>query len=314
MQNSNEVRDFLVSRRARISPAQAGLQAYGDNRRVPGLRREEVAVLAGVSIDYYTRLERGNLSGVSESVLHGVADALHLDEAERGHLFDLARAAGSSPRSRQRPVTQAVRPSVQQTLDAMSGVPAYVRNGRRDILAANQLGRALYSELYADPTRPVNVARFVFLNPRSVDFFLDWERAASDTVAFLRTEAGHNPYDRGLSDLIGELSVGSQDFRTRWAAHHVRFHRTGFKDIHHPGVGELHLTFETMDLPGDPGLALIVYSAEAGSASADGLAVLASWAATQDQDEADATSQGPTPRRTTPIRARFDSSRSSTTE
>jgi hypothetical protein len=247
-------------------------------------------VIAGVSIDYYTRLERGNLSGVSEYVLHGVADALHLDEAERGHLFDLARAAGSTPRTRGRPVGQSVRPSVQQTLDAMAGVPAYVRNGRRDILAANQLGRALYSELYADPTRPVNVARFVFLNPRSVDFFLDWDRAASDTVAFLRTEAGQNPYDRGLTDLIGELSVGSRDFRSRWAAHDVRFHRTGFKDIHHPGVGELHLTFETMELPGDPGLALVIYSAEAGSASADGLAVLASWAATKVQGDTDAPS------------------------
>ena len=242
--------------------------------------------MAGVSIEYYTRLERGNLSGASESVLHGVADALHLDEAERGHLFDLARAAGSSHQARRRSVKQSVRSSVQQTLDAMAGVPAYVRNGRRDILAANQLGRALYSELYADPIRPVNVARFVFLNPRSIDFFLDWDRAASDTVAFLRTEAGQNPYDRGLSDLIGELSVGSEDFRSRWAAHHVRFHRTGFKDIHHPVVGELHLTFEAMDLPGDPGLALVVYSAEADSASADGLTLLASWAATQDLSDA----------------------------
>jgi transcriptional regulator with XRE-family HTH domain len=283
MQNRNEVREFLVSRRGRITPDQAGLPAYGRNRRVPGLRREEVASLAGVSVDYYTRLERGNLNGVSESVLDALAQALQLDEAERGHLFDLARVASAGPHARRRPAHQRVRPSVQQTLDAISEVPAYVRNGRRDVLAANRLGLALYSQMYDEAVRPVNVTRFVFLSPQARTFFVDWERAADDTVATLRTEAGRNPHDRALSDLVGELSTQSEEFRTRWAAHNVRFHRTGIKDVHHPVVGDLHLTFEAMELPADPGLSMIVYSAEPGSPSQDGLRLLASWAATVDQ-------------------------------
>ena len=201
--NRSEVRDFLASRRAKITPERAGLPAFGANRRVPGLRREEVALLAGVSVDYYTRLERGNLSGVSESVLEALAGALQLDEAERAHLFDLARAANATTRSRRRPGQQLVRPGVQRILDAMTGTPAYARNGRRDILAANRLGYALYSEAYLDPARPVNIARFVFLSPRARAFFLNWESAANDTVAILRTEAGRNPYDQGLTNLVG---------------------------------------------------------------------------------------------------------------
>lgn len=283
MDNRKEVSEFLASRRARISPEHAGLPAYGGNRRVPGLRREEVALLAGVSIDYYIRLERGNLGGVSDSVLDAVARALQLDEPERAHLFDLARAAVPAPRPR-RPMQQQVRPTVQRILDSMSDAPAYVRNGRRDILGANRLGYALYSELYADPVRPVNVARFVFLNPRARSFFLDWERAAGDLVANLRTEAGRNPYDRALTDLVGELSVHSGEFRALWASHNVRFHQTGLKDIHHPVVGDLHLAFEAMDLPADIGLSLIVYSAEPGSASADALKMLESRTATNSAD------------------------------
>lgn len=283
--NRNEVSDFLASRRAKITPERAGLPTYGGNRRVAGLRREEVALLAGVSIDYYTRLERGNLSGVSESVLDGLASALQLDEAERAHLFDLARTANTTVRSHRRPAQQRVRSSVQRIVNAMADVPAYVRNGRRDVLAANRLGYALYSEMYLDPARPVNIARFVFLSPRARSFFLDWDRAANDTVAILRAEAGRNPYDRGLTDLVGELSTRSEEFRTRWAAHNVRFHRTGLKDVHHPVVGDLHLTFEALDLPADPGLSLVVYTAERDSASEDALNLLASWAATLDQAE-----------------------------
>ena len=293
MDNRDEVREFLISRRAKITPDRAGLPAYGGNRRVPGLRREEVALLAGVSIDYYIRLERGNLNGASEGVLEAVAGALQLDEAERAHLLDMARVANSAARTRRRPTQQPVRPSVQQTLDAMAGVPAYVRNGRRDILAANRLGYALYSEMYLDPARPVNVARFVFLSPRARVYFLDWERAADDVVAILRSEAGSNPYDRALTDLVGELCTRSHDFASRWATHNVRFHRTGFKDIHHPVVGDLHLTFEAMELPADPGLSLVVYSAEAGSPSADGLSMLASWAATLDQIDASDAAESP---------------------
>lgn len=170
---------------------------------------------------------------------------------------------------------------------------ADVRNGRRDILAANRLGYALYSEIFVDPVRPANVARFVFLSPRAREFFPDWEGAANDLVANLRTEAGRNPYDRGLSDLVGELSTRSQEFRTRWAAHNVRYHHTGRKQLHHPVVGDLHLTYEVLALPADSGLSLVVYSAEPGSASQDGLKLLASWAATLDQPDQPATAQAP---------------------
>ena len=290
--NRNEIRQFLASRRARITPQQAGLPAYGGNRRVAGLRREEVALLAGVSVDYYARLERGNLGGVSEGVLDALAHALQLDEAERGHLFDLARAANTTAPTRRRPAPQRVRPGVQRILDAMDA-PADVRNGRRDILAANRLGYALHSELYVDPVRPANVARFVFLSPRAPAFFPDWEGAANDIVANLRTEAGRNPYDRGLSDLVGELSTRSEAFRTRWAAHNVRYHHTGRKRLHHPVIGDLDLTYEVLALPADPGLSLVVYSAEPGSASQDGLELLASWAATLDRLEQTETAQAP---------------------
>jgi transcriptional regulator with XRE-family HTH domain len=292
MDNRNEIRQFLTSRRARITPGQAGLPTYGANRRVPGLRREEVALLAGVSVDYYTRLERGNLSGVSEAVLDALAQALQLDEAERGHLFDLARSANPTARPRRGAVKQGVRPSVQRIMDALDA-PADVRNGRGDILAANRLGYALYSELYIDPVRPANVARFLFLSPRAREFFPDWEGVANDLVASLRTVAGRNPHDRGLQDLVGELSTRSQEFRTRWAAHNVRQHQTGRKRLHHPVVGDLELTYEVLALPADPGLSLVVYGAEPGSASQDGLKLLASWAATLDQLDQRQTAQAP---------------------
>jgi transcriptional regulator with XRE-family HTH domain len=284
MPNRDEIREFLISRRARVTPEQAGLPAWGGNRRVPGLRREEAALLAGVSVDYYTRLERGNLSGVSESVLDSLADALRFDEAERAHLFDLARAANSKPLPRRRQEPQRrVRPGLQRTLDAIRDVPAYVRNNRRDVLAVNRLGEALYAEMFADPARPVNIARFAFLDPRAKTFFADWERTAADTVARLRTEAGRNPHDKALSDLIGELCTRSEEFSVRWSAHNVRFHRSGFKAVHHPVVGDLHLSFEVMELPADPGLSLIVYGAEPGTPTEDGLRLLASWAATLDE-------------------------------
>jgi transcriptional regulator with XRE-family HTH domain len=286
MDNGNEMRDFLVSRRARISPDQAGLPAYGGNRRVAGLRREEVALLAGVSIDYYTRLERGRAHGASDSVLEGIARALQLDEAERAHLFDLARAASApaSPRApRRAAAAQQVRPSVRRILDSMTTTPAYIRNARLDILAANRLGAALFSPTLTSPAQPANNARFLFLDPAAREFYVDWERQAQDVVAMLRTEAGHNPHDKALSNLIGELSTRSENFRTWWAAHNVRFHRTGVKRLHHPAVGDLTLTFEALDLAADAGLRISAYSAEPGSPSDDALKLLASWAATLDQ-------------------------------
>jgi len=278
------MRDFLVSRRARITPEQAGLPAYGGNRRVAGLRREEVALLAGVSIDYYTRLERGRAHGVSDSVLEGIARALQLDEAERAHLFDLARAAAPvAPRAPRRPAAQRVRPSVRRILDSMTTTPAYVRNARLDILAANRLAAALFAPILTGPAQPANTARFLFLDPAAPAFFPDWERQAQDVVAMLRTEAGQTPHDKALSNLIGELSTRSEHFRTWWAAHNVRFHRTGTKRFHHPVVGDLTLTFEALDLAADNGLRISAYSAEPGTPSDDALKLLATWAATMDQ-------------------------------
>jgi transcriptional regulator with XRE-family HTH domain len=284
VQTRSEIREFLTSRRAKITPAQAGLTAYGP-RRVPGLRREEVAVLAGVSVPYYTRLERGDLSGVSEGVLDALARALQLDDAERAHLFDLARAAGPMAKRPRRSAPKQIRPGVQRLLDAITAAPALVQNGRLDILGANQLARALYSELFRDPKRPANHARFNFLNPRAHDLYPDWERGADDAVALLRAEAGRDPYDRELTDLIGELSTRSEEFRARWADHNVRLHQTGAKRFHHPVVGELTLTFEMMELAADPGLNLLTFTAEPGSKSDEALNLLGSWAATVEQEQ-----------------------------
>jgi transcriptional regulator with XRE-family HTH domain len=278
---SNDIREFLISRRGRITPEQGGLPAYGSNRRVKGLRREEVALLAGISAEYYVRLERGNMRGVSEDVLDGIARALQLDEAERMHLFDLARAVNATPNRRgRRPTQERVRPVVQRILDSLVGVPAFVRNERLDVLGANRLGEAFYAPLFDEPVRPVNSARFVFLNPRATEVFLDWDTIANDAVGILRAEAGRDPYDKRLSDLIGELSTRSDEFRVRWAAHNVKLHRTGVKRFHHPVVGELTLDFESLDLPGDPGQKLLAYSAEPGSRSQEALDLLASWAST----------------------------------
>jgi transcriptional regulator with XRE-family HTH domain len=252
------------------------------------LRREEVAVLAGLSVPHYTRIERGDMNGVSDSVLEALARALQLDEAERAHLFDLARALRptSSPR-RPRAPRQRVRPSIQHLLDALSGAAAFVHNARLDNLAANQLGYALYSDTFsrAAGPGPVNSARYVFLDPGARDFNADWDRAASDVVAVLRSAAGRDPYDRDLSDLVGELSTQSAEFRTRWAAHNVRFHDTGIKDFHHPVDGDITLTYNRMELAADPGQMLMIWTAEPGSKSAEALRFLGSWATTPEQPE-----------------------------
>ena len=281
-----EFADFLASRRAKLTPEQAGLPIYGGNRRVSGLRREEVALLSGVSVDYYVKLERGNARGVSESVLEAIAAALQLDEAEHIHLFDLARAINTASRVPKRGPKPQVRPSVQRILDSMTTTPAYVRNRRLDILAANRLGRALISPVFNDSRRPASTARFMFLDPAAQDYYRDWESLAADVVAILRAEAGRDPHDKALQDLIGELSTRSELFRTRWAAHNVRLHRTGVKHINHPVVGELTLDFDAMALPADTGLTIVAYSAEPASPSADNLRLLASWAATLEQETA----------------------------
>jgi transcriptional regulator with XRE-family HTH domain len=280
MSSSDEIREFLMSRRAKVTPEQAGLTAYGRNRRVKGLRREEVAMLAGISVEYYTRFERGNAAGASDDVIEGVVRALQLDEAERTHLFDLVRTSNAGLRpTRRRPAQERVRPVVQRILDSMTA-PAYVRNGRLDLLAANPLGRALYEPVFDDLSGTPNMARFLFLQRRAVEFFPDWETIANDAVAILRAEAGRDPYDKALSQLIGELSTRSQEFGVRWAAHNVKFHRTGTKTLHHPVVGNLTLDYEALDLPGDAGQRILVYSAEPGSPSQHALDLLASWTTT----------------------------------
>lgn len=285
------VREFLASRRAKLTPEMAGLTLFGGRRRVPGLRREEVAMLAGVSVDYYTKLERGNLAGTSESVLDSIARALKLDEAERDHLYNLARAAGPSGRSQRRPLQSgSVRPTLQFMLDSITGSPAFIGNHHMDIVAANQLGYALYSEMYRGSARPANHSRFIFLDPRARDFYPNWELAANTNVAILRTQSGRNPFDKRLADLVGELSVRSEEFRTRWAAHNVRRHYAGTKVFRHPVVGELELAYEAMELAEDPGFTLTVYPAVPGSPSDERIRLLASWAETERiQDLAAAT-------------------------
>jgi transcriptional regulator with XRE-family HTH domain len=284
--NRADVRDFLVTRRARITPQQAGLTFYGGNRRVPGLRREEVAMLAGVSADYYTRLEKGNLTGVSDTVLEAIAGALQLSEAERLHLLDLARAANTSPaRAARRKVPQQLRPSARLILDGMTDVPAFVRNGRLDVLAANPLGRALYAPAFAASGPDVNLARFRFLDPAARDFYPDFAESARTTVELLRTEAGRDPFNTSLTGLIGELCTRSEEFRTMWADHDVRLHRSGLKRFRHPAIGPLDLLFEAMTLEADEGLTLTAYTAEPGTPSHDGLKLLATWAATSHQQD-----------------------------
>jgi transcriptional regulator with XRE-family HTH domain len=281
---ADELSEFLTSRRAKVTPEQIGLPSYGQ-RRVPGLRREEVASLAGVSVEYYKRLERGNATGASDAVLEALADALQLDDAERAHLLDLARAASPAPTRRpRRPTQQRVRPVVQQILDSINA-PAAVSNMRCDYLAANQLGRALYAPLFESREQPPNSARFTFLDLAAHDFFTDWEKAAKDLVATLHSMAGRNPYDRALTDLVGELSTRSDAFRTWWAAHNVRHHQTGTKRLHHPVVGDLTLNYEVMELAADTELRLAIFTAEPDSPSDEALNLLASWAATPTHEQ-----------------------------
>jgi transcriptional regulator with XRE-family HTH domain len=282
MDNRTEVRAFLKSRRDRVTADEAGVASFGE-RRVPGLRRSEVAQLAGVSVEYYTRLERGNLSGVSDSVLDAVASALRLDATERSHLHDLARAASSSPRRAPRPKAPSIRPGLQRAVDAIESLPALVTNYRFDVLLTNALGRALFSELFDDPAAGSNTARFVFLSPAARRFYVDWDLIARTAVGTLRVEAAKNPYDRELSNLIGELSTRSDAFRVLWGAHDVRVFRDGTKRFHHPAVGPLDLDHETMVLASDEQVVVAVYSAAPDTPAADGLKLLASWAATGDQ-------------------------------
>jgi transcriptional regulator with XRE-family HTH domain len=276
MDRSTEIREFLRTRRARITPDQAGLAPHAGARRVPGLRREEVAQLAGVSVDYYVRLERGRTQGVSETVLDAVARALQLDDTERAHLFDLAQPTAARARSRRPLAPQRVRPAVYRALDSLS-VPAVVQGRRMDVLAANRLGYALIADFQSRPHRERNAARFVFLDDAARSLYTDWERVAGDCVATLRLYAGRNPDDPQLTELIGELSLHSDAFRRLWADHDVLAHTTGTKRLHHPLVGDLTLEYVVLSVEGDPDQTFIIYTPEPASPSAEAIGILASW-------------------------------------
>lgn len=273
MSTKDEIRDFLTSRRANVTLAQVGLPDLGDERRVPGLRREEVAQLAGVTVDYYTRMERGNIQGASDSVLSALARALLLTDVEREHLFALARPV--SPRERQAPA-KTVRPTLQRMLDSFTG-PAVIYDVTQEIVAANALGRALFSPLH-ESGRP-NMARFTFLDSRAPEFYQDWPLVCSMTAATLRLEVGRDPLNEELTALIGELSTLSPYFRDDWARRDVHEHRTGVKHFRHPRVGALELAFRVLETPGDSAHRLVTYSAEPGSETAERLAILAGIAA-----------------------------------
>ena len=277
-----ELGEFLRTRRAKLTPRQAGLPDYGGRRRVPGLRREEAALLAGISIEYYTRIERGSVRGVSGEVLDALARALQLDDVERAHLADLIHTANQRQRGRRGAARDQIRPSVQRLLDSMTGVAAFARNARLDILSANQLGYALYSPAFLDPARPVNLARFVFLDRGSTEFYGDWERIALDAVGSLRAEAARNPHDQALTGLIGELATRSDGFRRRWGGHDVRYYRSGTQPFHHPLVGSLTLEYDALEIPADPGQTIVTYSAPAGTAAEQALDRLGALTAAPD--------------------------------
>ncbi|WP_354643710.1 helix-turn-helix domain-containing protein [Kitasatospora camelliae] len=275
MDQRTELSEFLRSRRARLKPEDVGLTPYGGRRRVPGLRREELAQLAGVSTAYYIRLEQGHGENVSTAVLDAIADALRLSPAEREHLGRLTKPVHRRPRAATRP--QRVRPALQQLIDTMADVPAYVLGRRLDVIGWNRLACALLGDFPAMPPEQRNMAWQVFLSPASRELYDDWEGKAGDVVAILRMDAGRYPDDPRLASLIGELSVKSEDFRRLWAAHDIRDKGHGVKELHHPTVGRLTLRYETLVPAGDQDQVLLTYHAEPGSPSAESLRLLASW-------------------------------------
>lgn len=278
MDTRNEVQQFLTAARGRVTPERAGIATYGV-RRVPGLRREEVAQLADVSIAYYTRIERGDLRGVSESVLGGLARALHLDAAERDHLHHLARAATCGGHPRTVRADDTVPERVHQLIETMQDVPVIASNHLRDPLASNALGRALFPHLFPADSAPVNTIEYTFLDPRARSFYPDWETVARGAVSSLRLTAGQLPDDEALRSLIDRLLAESPQFGTWWVGQTVRTHTHGAKRIVHPVVGELTLGFEVLEVPSAPGIRLATYQAEPGTPDADALDLLRSWTA-----------------------------------
>ncbi|WP_427885768.1 helix-turn-helix transcriptional regulator [Kribbella sp. GL6] len=272
MDRRAELSEFLKTRRARVRPEELGIKVYSGRRRVPGLRREELAQAAGVSADYYVRLEQGRTDNVSQEILDAVADVLKLTDDERKHLAVLAKPVR---RKRRRTTTQRVRPGLQRLLDSMTDVPAFVLGYRMDVLAWNELAAALNG---FDQKQP-NVPRMVFLDPALRDFYPAWEEVAEESVDYLRMYAGRHPDDPELAELVGELSIHSPEFREYWARHDVKDKTYGAKLLHHPVVGEIAVSYETLQLPGDPDQLLVTYTVEPGSTSEQNLRLLASWTA-----------------------------------
>jgi transcriptional regulator with XRE-family HTH domain len=276
MDYQSELREFLISRRARLTPEEAGVPTHAGSRRVPGLRREEVAHLAGVSVDYYTRLERGKTKGASVEVLEAIARALQLDDTEREHLMHLVQATRPVRAGARKASRPQIRPAIQMVLDSITA-PATVQNERLDLLAANRLGRALYAQAFEDPVQPANFARYNFLDPRARDFHRDWDQATRNNVALLHAAAARDPHNQDLIQLIGQLSTQSETFRSLWGSHNVLRYRSGAKHYHHPLVGDLTFGFEALDIATDPGQHLTVLTIEPGSATAEAINLLGSW-------------------------------------
>jgi transcriptional regulator with XRE-family HTH domain len=269
-----ELTEFLRTRRARLQPEEAGVRPFGGRRRVPGLRREELAQLAGVSVDYYVRLEQGRTNNVSDEVLDAVAQALQLDDDERAYLRNLAKPVR---RRRRPPRPERVRPGLRRLLEVAENIPAYIIGRRGDVLAWNRLAAALFVDFGALPPAERNWARLIFLNEDVRELFDDWTVKGRESVAYLRLQAGNYPDDTELAALVGELSVKSEHFRQWWADHNVRDHTNGPKHLHHPLVGEMILHYECLKMPDAPDQLLVTYTAEAGSPSDTALRLLAGW-------------------------------------
>jgi transcriptional regulator with XRE-family HTH domain len=281
MDRRAELTEFLKSRRARVQPEDLGLKVFNGRRRVPGLRREELAQSAGVSADYYVRFEQGRADNVSQEILDSVADVLRLTEDERKHLALLAKPARRRARRRS---AERMRPGLQRLLDSITDVPAFVLGRRMDVLGWNRLAAALIADFGSLQLKDRNIPRMVFLDPAARDFYPQWEAVAEETVGYLRMYAGRYPDDPELAELVGELSIRSPEFREQWARHDVKDKTFGTKTQHHPIVGDITVQYETLRPPGEPDQLLVTYTVEPGSTSEQNLRLLASWTAADRED------------------------------